>query len=113
DLDFADNFQGPRVGNVNTLITEDVPTLFGFQVNGGYRFEVNNKWINFVEPLFRFDYADPDQDNDDDAAYLITPGINLYLQKSVRLMFNYDIVSFQSDTRDTESAFRFQAQYVF
>jgi len=113
DLDFADNYQGPRVGNTNPLITEDVPTLFGFQVNAGYRFEVNNKRISFIEPLFRFDYADPDRDKDDDVSYLITPGVNLYLQKSVRLMFNYDIVSFQSKATDTESAFRFQAQFVF
>lgn len=113
DLDFADNYQGPKVGNMSTLLTRNVPTLFGFQINTGYRLEVNNKRVSFIEPLFRFDYADPNRDKANDASYLITPGINLYLQKSVRLMFNYDIVSFQSKAQDTESAFRFQAQWVF
>jgi hypothetical protein len=82
DLDFADNYRGPGVGTIDTLLTEDVPTLFGFQINGGYRFEVKNKRISAAEPIFRFDYVNPDRDEEDDANYLITPGINLYLHLS-------------------------------
>jgi hypothetical protein len=66
-----------------------------------------------IEPVFRIDYTDPDTDKDDGAATLLTPGINLYFHRSVRLMANYDIVIPQDNSKDTESSFQFRAQYIF
>lgn len=110
EIGFGDNFDE---GTGGFLEDEDSPTFTGYTAIVAYRYPVTtNKWLIAVEPVFRFDFTDPDTDFDNDGATLITPGVNLYFHQSVRLMFNYDIINFQDD-RDTESAFQFRAQYIY
>jgi len=110
EVDFADNFDRATGGFLNG---DDTASLLGFTVIAAYRYPLDtHKRLVAVEPAFRIDRTDPDTDKDEDAAVLITPGLNLYFHKSVRLMFNYDFVLFQDD-RDTESAFQFRAQYIY
>jgi hypothetical protein len=110
EVDFADNFD-PATGGF--LRDHDTAHLFGVTGIAAYRYPVTtNKRLVAIEPAFRVDFTDPDTDKKDNAATLITPGLNLYFHKSVRLMFNYDFVVFQ-DNRDTESAFQFRAQYIY
>ena len=110
EVDFADNFD-PATGGF--LRGDDTAHLFGVTGIVAYRYPITtNKRLIAIEPAFRVDFTDPDTDKNDNAATLITPGLNLYFHKSVRLMFNYDFVVFQ-DNRDTESAFQFRAQYIY
>ncbi len=70
-------------------------------------------FVSAVAPAFRADRFDPDTGTDDDANLLLTPGLNVYVGPNVKTQLNYDVLVPQGDGRDTESAFRFQAQLLF
>jgi hypothetical protein len=69
--------------------------------------------IEGVEPVARVSWGDPDDDIDDDAGLLVTPGINLYFFGRNRLMFNWDIYMAQNDAIDTHYAGRAQINLHF
>ena len=60
----------------------------------------------------RVDRFDPDTDEDENAYLLWTPLVNLYFGKVFKLQANVDVLAPESDERETESAFRLQAQVV-
>jgi len=111
EVDAGDNFDDKSGG---FLRGDDTATFVGFTAVAAYRISVqDNKWLVAFEPVFRIDFTDPNQDVDDDAATLITPGFNLYFQKNVRLMFDYDVVKPQDSSKNTESGFLFRAQVIY
>lgn len=88
-------------------------SFLGFQGWGEYLFETGGDILTGVAPAFRADRFDPNTDTDEDANLLLTPGLNLYLGKNVKTQLNYDILVPEGETRETESAFRFQTQVLF
>lgn len=60
----------------------------------------------------RVDRFDPDTDEDGDAYLLLTPLVNLYFGRVFKLQTNVDVLSPESEERDSETAFRIQAQLV-
>lgn len=77
-----------------------------------YRWETAWGPLDGVAPAFRWDRLDPDDDADDDAGWLLTPGLNLYFEGgSLLVQTALDIVNLPSDR--TEAAFRMQTQLRF
>jgi hypothetical protein len=69
--------------------------------------------LDGIELAARASYGDPRRDLDDDSAWLITPGINLYFTGRNRLMLNWDFFSPSADRFTSENALRAQAQLYF
>lgn len=65
------------------------------------------------EPVLRLAWADPATDVDGDAAFLVTPGINLYFDGRNRMMVNGDIYLPERDGLDPELALVAQLQVYF
>ncbi|HWP48022.1 MAG TPA: porin [Candidatus Limnocylindrales bacterium] len=111
EVDFGDNFDNPSGG---FLRGDKTATFVGFTTVVAYRIPVQNtKRLVAFEPVFRVDFTDPNREVGDDGATLITPAFNLYFQKNVRLMFDYDIVKPQDSHKETESGFLFRAQVIY
>jgi hypothetical protein len=95
------------------LVGDDVElqSFLGVQAWGEYLLKLDGA-LTGIGPAFRIDRFDPDTDGDDDANLLLTPGLNLYAGKNVKLQLNYDVVVTEGDEVDDESAFRIQGQVL-
>lgn len=92
----------------------DPPRFVAWQVIGTYKFEVEgNRWVRFVEPVFRVSQGDPDTDVRDDAGVLVTPGVVLHFVGRNKFALNYDVWVPQSRARSTESSFKAQVYLHF
>jgi hypothetical protein len=80
--------------------------LARFIATGGTR-------IEGIEPMARVSYGDPDDEVDDDAGVLLTPGVNLYFVGRNRLMFNWDVFVPEGDRFETYHAGRAQINLFF
>lgn len=89
----------------------ELQSFLGVQGWGEYLFMLDGP-ISGVGAAVRVDRFDPDTDGDDDANLLLTPGLNLYAGKNVKLQLNYDVVVTEGDEVDDESAFRIQGQVL-
>jgi hypothetical protein len=69
--------------------------------------------VEGIEPLFRVSWGDPNREVEDDAAMLLTPGVNLYFGGRNRLQLNWDFFVPQGDRFETHHALRAQAQMAF
>jgi hypothetical protein len=69
--------------------------------------------IEGIEPVARVSWGDPDDDREEDAGLLVTPGLNLYFFGRNRLMFNWDIYMPQNDEIETHHAGRAQINLHF
>ena len=103
----GDNPLAPRIDG------DDVgfASFLGMQVWGEYVFHGRGA-LTGIGLGGRVDRFDPDTDTADDAFLLWTPLVNLYFGKAFKLQANLDVLSPQSDERDSESAVRIQAQMV-
>jgi hypothetical protein len=88
-------------------------SFLGLQGWGEVLFQTGAAVLTSWAPAFRADWFDPDDDLDDDANLLLTPGLNLYFGSNVKLQLNVDVNLPESDGLDTETAFRTQAQLLF
>lgn len=88
-------------------------TLFGAQAIASTFLPLRGDRLEGVEPLLRLSYGDPDTGTEDDQAFFLTPGVNLYFLGRNRLMFNWDVFLPGDDRVGTAHAFRAQAQVVF
>lgn len=76
----------------------------------GYRTQPLGERVSTIEPILRVSYGDVDGvTTGPDGGTLVTPGINIYLGGSNRVMFNYDIWSGDESAR----SFKTQFQLVF
>lgn len=69
--------------------------------------------IDGIEVAARASYGDPRRGLDDDAAWLLTPGVNLYFGGRNRLMFNWDLFEPAAPRFKAANALRAQAQLYF
>jgi hypothetical protein len=74
---------------------------------------VSSSILTGVAPAFRADHFDPDTGTDEDAALLLTAGLNLYVGANGKLQVNYDVLEPEAADVDGESAFRLQTQLLF
>ena len=70
----------------------------------------SDRWAA-VEPLTRISWGDPDTDTADDAAWLITPGLSLFVSGRNKIGTNLDIYLPQKG--DAEMSFKVQAFLYF
>ncbi|MGH7527382.1 MAG: porin [Gemmatimonadales bacterium] len=80
----------------------------GFQVVGTYNVRMSSptSWLYAVEPLFRFDLADPNTDADDDRATTLTAGLGVYLSSRAWIRVAYERQSFQDSAAESVSGIR-------
>jgi hypothetical protein len=88
-------------------------TFMGAHGVASYFLGTGGSRIEGIEPVARVSWGDPDDDLENDAGLLVTPGINLYFFGRNRLMFNWDIYMAQNDAIDTHHAGRAQINLHF
>jgi hypothetical protein len=69
--------------------------------------------VEGIEPLFRLSWGDPDGEVEEDAAMLLTPGVNVYFTGRTRLQLNWEFFVPQGDRFEMHHALRAQAQLAF
>lgn len=95
----------------NLAVDDD---FLGAQVVAAYFIPLAHKQFEGLELAGRASYGDPQRDlSDEDGAWLITPGINLYFFGRNRLMLNWDLFNPSGDRFSSENALRAQAQFTF
>jgi hypothetical protein len=87
--------------------------FMGAQGVASYFLRTGSGRIEGIEPVARVSWGDPDDDVEEDAGLLVTPGINLYFFGRNRLMFNWDIYMAQNDAIETQHAGRAQINLHF
>lgn len=70
----------------------------------------SERWSG-IEPLGRISFADPDTDTDEDAAWIFTPGLSLFISGRNKIGTNLDI--YVPDTGGTEVSFKLQTFLYF
>lgn len=103
----GDNPLKPLIGGSDV----DFGSFLGLQLWGEYVFKGPGA-LTGIGLGGRVDRFDPDTDADENAFVLWTPLVNLYFGKAFKLQANLDVLSPESDERETESAVRVQAQLV-
>ena len=103
----GDNPLAPRIENSDV----EFAGFLGMQVWGEYVLRGRGA-LTGIGIGGRVDRFDPDSDADENAYVLWTPLVNLYFGKAFKLQANLDVLSPESDERETESALRIQAQVV-
>jgi len=65
---------------------------FGEQFVAGFRNQgrYDDWWPKTYQPFVRFDYYDPNIDNDDDQIEILTAGVNVFFAETTKLQFNYN-----------------------
>jgi hypothetical protein len=83
-------------------------TMRGIQVLAAYNIRMKSptSWLYAVEPMARFDSADPNTDVDADRATLITAGVGVYMASRAYLRVAYERQSFQADGAPSISGVR-------
>ena len=89
----------PLLNSANLLNSADsnIVTFASVHVVGAYRFMTGTsetRLVKMVEPALRVDLTDPDTDQNENAAYLITPVINVYFANTVILRAGFDYYSY-------------------
>lgn len=96
-----------NTGNLLNSADSNIVTFASVHVVGAYRIVTGTsetRLIRMVEPALRVDLTDPDTDQTENAAYLITPAISLYFANTVILRAGFDYYSYVLGTE------RFSAQ---
>jgi hypothetical protein len=83
-------------------------TMRGIQALAAYhvRMKSPTSWLYAVEPMARFDSADPNTDADGDRVTTITAGVGVYLSSRAYLRVAYERQSFQADASPSISGVR-------
>lgn len=99
---------GPTAGE------RDFASALAWQVIGAYRVPVpGSEILAAVEPVFRITRAEPNTDLDDDEAWGVTPGVQLFFGGRNKLALNWDLVFFSDDQVDGVNSFKAQFQTHF
>jgi Phosphate-selective porin O and P len=83
-------------------------TMRGIQVLAAYNIRMKSptSWLYAVEPMARFDSADPNTDADADRVTTITAGVGVYMASRAYLRVAYERQSFQLDGAPSISGVR-------
>lgn len=83
-------------------------TMQGISVVGAFNIRMKSptSWLYAIEPMARFDQADPDTDTDDNATTLFTVGIGLYMTSRAQFRVAYENESFQASGANSISGVR-------
>jgi hypothetical protein len=83
-------------------------TMRGIQVIAAYnvRMKSPTSWLYAVEPVVRFDSADPNTDADADRVTTITAGMGVYMSSRAWFRVAYERQSFQADGAPSISGVR-------
>jgi hypothetical protein len=83
-------------------------TMRGIQVLAAYNIRMKSptSWLYAVEPMARFDSADPNTDLDDDRVTTFTAGIGVYMASRAWFRVAYERQSFQLDGAPSISGVR-------
>lgn len=85
-----------------------------WQVIGAYRLAVRGTdLLSALEPVFRVSRADPNRDLEDDEAWGVTPGVQLFFGGRNKVAMNWDLVYFGDDAVDGVSSVKVQFQTHF
>lgn len=85
-----------------------------WQVIGAYRLAVpGSEILAAVEPVFRVTGAEPNTDVDDDEAWGVTPGVQIFFGGRNKLALNWDLVFFSDDRAESVNSFKAQFQVHF
>lgn len=90
----------------------ELPTMWGLHGVVSW-FAPRQGRVEGLEPVLRLGWADPSTDASEDAALLVTPGLNLYFDGRNRLMLNGDLYLPERDALDPELALVAQLQVYF
>ena len=86
-----------NTGNLLNSADSNIVTFASVHVVGAYRIVTGTsetRLIKMIEPALRVDLTDPDTDQTENAAYLITPAISLYFANTVILRAGFDYYSY-------------------
>lgn len=93
---------------------DDLASMAGWQVIGTYKLPVRNAGhVEAVEPLLRISYAEPNTEVDDDEAWGVTPGVQLFFSGRNKVSVNWDFVLYASDALEDLNSFKVQLQAYF
>jgi hypothetical protein len=83
-------------------------TAQGISVIGSYNIRITSptSWLYAIEPLVRFDQADPNTDVNDNASTLITAGLGFYMTSRAQFRVAYENQSFQASGAKSISGVR-------
>jgi hypothetical protein len=95
-----------------SMIAADASFLGAQAVASVFR-PLTGERLEGYELVGRVSWGDPNDEVDDDAGMLLTPGLTLYMYGRNRLMFNWDVYVPVGDRFETQHAFRAQAQLHF
>ncbi len=82
--------------------------IWGFQGVAAYNIRMKSptSFLYAIEPAFRYDIAEPNNNIIDDQTTLITAGVNLYLSSKAQFRLMYESQSFEDSSLKTISGFR-------
>ena len=92
----------------------DPPRFTAIQASATYRIPVaGREFMTAFGPVLRVSWADTNADADDDAGFLITPGVQMHLVGNNKLALNLDIFVPESSDLDAEYSIKAQAYIHF
>ena len=96
--------QDPEEGIIRRLAGEDeIVYSVGAKWTGAYKFDLDNSAIKDIEPVLTLGYFAPDIDQSDNHVLQAIAGINVYLDKDVRLRLNGDLRLTKNEYSDSYS----------
>ncbi|MEE9206981.1 MAG: porin [Gemmatimonadota bacterium] len=98
-------------GSLDLAAGDDFASAWATQVVGSVKIPLrDSRRFTAIEPVLRVTYADPNRNTGDDAAWGITPGVQVFFASRQKVAFNWDFLVLQGNRRNVNS---FKAQYQF
>ncbi len=91
---------------------DEFATLSTWQAIGGWKFDVENFWVEAIQPVFRITRANPNTSLDKMSVWGFTPGVQVFFDGRNKIMANWDFISFDDDRR-SENSFKLRYQFHF
>jgi hypothetical protein len=119
DVEIGNYAAGPHVqagvaggGNWTIGTTDtDVASFLTGQVIATYQATLGHRYVRGIEPVARLSWGDPDTDADDDAGWLVTPGVILHF--GGRNMWQNNLDLWMPQAGSDEISFKSQMFFFF
>ena len=106
------SLQNPLGDTPDLPAGDDFANLITWQAIGSWKFDVDNFWVEAIEPVFRLTRANPNTDLDERSVWGFTPGVQVFLDGRNKFMVNWDFISFDDDRR-SENSLKIRYQFHF